>query len=48
MGRRQFCEAHNIDINKDKFTVAEFIKLTEHSFGSDVIRQLKETINGNN
>ena len=48
MGRRQFCEAHNIDINKDKFTVAEFIKLTESSFGGEVIRQLKETINGNN
>ena len=45
MGRLQFCKEHGINLNRDKFTVDEFISLTENSFGSEVIRQLKETIN---
>ena len=45
MGRRQFCSDRGIDIERDSFTVAEFIDMTLHSFGSDVIRQLKELYN---
>ena len=41
MGRRSFCQDHGIDVDNDTFTVAEFIGLTEHDYGGNVIRQLK-------
>ena len=41
MGREQFCSQHDIDIKKDEFTVAEFIALTENSYGKNVINKLK-------
>ena len=41
MGRDSFCSDNSIDLKKDKFTVAEFIKLTENSYGSEIIKQLK-------
>ena len=31
---------NNIDVKNDKMTVQEFIKLTQNSFGGDVIKQL--------
>jgi hypothetical protein len=40
MGRRSFCWDHGIDVDKDSFTVKEFIALTEDSYGGDVIKQL--------
>lgn len=40
-GRLSFCEQHDIDISKDRFTVDQFIELTKNEFGGDVIRQLK-------
>ena len=43
-GRLSFCEAHDIDLERDEFTMDEFIELTENSYGSDVIRKLKKAI----
>mgnify|MGYP000988279633 CR=1 FL=1 len=40
MGRDNFAEYNNIDVKNDKMTVQEFIKLTQNSFGGDVIKQL--------
>ena len=45
MGRRSFCRDHGIDVDNDTFTVAEFVRLTEHDYGSNVIRQLKDRLN---
>lgn len=44
MGRKSFAKDHNIDLENDKFTVQEFIKITERSYGSSVILQLKERL----
>lgn len=40
MGRRSFARDHGIDIDKDEFTVNEFIRLTENSYGGATIRKL--------
>lgn len=45
MGREQFCRENNIDVEKDSFTVEEFVKLTANSYGGEIIRQLKESYN---
>ena len=42
MGRNMFVEEHGIDLNSDMFTVAEFVKLCETSYGSEIIRKLME------
>lgn len=42
MGRRKFAEEHGIDLEKDTMTVEEFIKLTENTYGGEIIRKLKE------
>lgn len=42
-GREQFCRENNIDIEKDSFTVEEFIKLTATSYGGEIIRELKNS-----
>lgn len=39
-GRREFCEDHKIDIDKDLLTVNEFIALTVNEYGGDIITQL--------
>ena len=39
-GRQQFCESKGLDI-KDKYTIKQFISLTENAFGSDEIKKLK-------
>lgn len=44
-GRRNFCQERGIDIDKDYLTITDFIRLTENSYGSDVIKLLKEKIN---
>ena len=44
MGRKAFAKDHNIDIENDTMTVAEFIKLTRNSFGGSIIQQLEETL----
>ena len=42
MGRKQFARDHNIDIEHDKITVEEFIKLTENAYGGETIKKLRE------
>ena len=44
-GRNMFAKEHDIDVEHDEFTVCEFIALTENSYGSEVIKQLKESYN---
>ena len=41
-GRREFATSHNIDVEKGKMTVKEFIDLTINSYGSEVIHRLKD------
>ena len=43
MGRREFAASHGFKVTEDELlTVEEFIKLTENSYGSGVIRKLEE------
>lgn len=42
MGRRQFAENHNIDIENGVMTAAEFLQLTKDAYGGEVIRQIME------
>ncbi len=44
MGRRSFARDHNIDLDKDEFTVNEFIMLTENSYGGATIKKLRHGI----
>ncbi|MBR4406430.1 MAG: hypothetical protein IKT30_08655, partial [Bacteroidaceae bacterium] len=44
MGRQQFCWEHGINVEKDSFTVQEFINLTLNAYGGGVIKQLKKKI----
>ena len=41
MGRDEFCKAHDIDLEK-KYTVRYFLNITKNSFGSDVIKLIRE------
>lgn len=41
MGRREFAKEHNIDIENGEMTVAEFVRLTRDSYGSEIIRDLE-------
>lgn len=43
-GRKSFCSDKGLDVNA-KYTVREFISLTENAFGSDVIIKLKQSRN---
>lgn len=40
MGRKAFCESHDINLDKDSFTVYEFMEMTIDDYGGDVIRRL--------
>ena len=42
MGRKQFARDNGIDIEKDSFTIREFINLTKSAYGSDSIHKLAE------
>jgi hypothetical protein len=42
LGRESFVRNHNIDLENDVFTVAEFIALTENEYGGEIIKRLKE------
>lgn len=42
MGRKSFAKNHGINIDTDKFTVQEFIKITENDYGGTIIKQLKK------
>jgi len=41
-GRQQFCKEHELDVNK-KYTIIQFIELTENAFGGNIIKMLKES-----
>ena len=41
-GRDAFARDNGINVDKDSFTVREFIRLTCNSYGSDAIRKLAE------
>ncbi|MBQ1485265.1 MAG: hypothetical protein IIZ44_02285 [Muribaculaceae bacterium] len=45
MGRKQWCRDHNIDVDKDTFTVTEFIALTKNAFGGSTIKKLTQLYN---
>ena len=45
-GRNHFAREHGIDIDKDSFTVREFISLTCKSYGSDAILKLSAAYGG--
>jgi len=40
MGRKSFARDHCINLDKDEFTVNEFIELTKNSYGGETIRKL--------
>ena len=48
MGRTQWCQQHEIDIEKDTFTVRRFIELTKDSYGGNTIKQLLKLYNNDN
>ena len=44
MGRKAFASDHNIDLDNDKMTVEEFIKLTKNSFEGQIIKMCEERL----
>ena len=44
MGREQFCQEHNLDYKNGKYTVNEFIELTKDAYGSEIIKQLRDSM----
>jgi hypothetical protein len=44
MGREQFCREHNLDYKNGKYTVNEFIELTKDAYGSEIIKQLRDSM----
>lgn len=43
-GRDEFCKAHDVDLTK-KYTVRYFLDITDESYGSDVIKLIREAYN---
>lgn len=43
-GRNHFVKENDIDLDKDMFTVREFIEMTENSFGGEIIKKLKQKL----
>ena len=41
-GRESFCNERGINVEKDNFTVIEFVNLTKNSYGSEVINKILE------
>ena len=42
MGRDEFCKAHNVDLEK-MYSVRYFLDLTKGSYGSNIIKQVRES-----
>lgn len=42
MGRDEFCKAHDVDLTK-KYTVRYFLEITENSYGSGIIKQVRDS-----
>lgn len=45
MGRDMFVKNGGYDLEKDMFTVKEFIDITQNEYGGDIIKQLEDEIN---
>lgn len=45
MGRDMFVKNGGYDLEKDMFTVKEFIDITRNEYGGDIIKQLEDKIN---
>ena len=43
-GRNAFVKNHGIDIENEMYTVKEFIDITKHDFGGEIIQQLEERL----
>ena len=41
-GRNSFCKNHGIDLETGMYSVNEFIEITKHDFGGDIIHQIEE------
>ena len=39
-GRESFCKQYGIDLDKDMFTIHDFVELTKDSYGGDIIKRL--------
>ena len=39
-GREAFCKDKGIDVDKDRFTIYEFIEITKNSYGGEIIKAL--------
>ena len=48
IGRRSFAKEHNINIDRDSFTVVEFIELVKNSYGKSIIQELEKAIDNQN
>ena len=44
MGRNSFVKNNDIDLEKDSFTVIEFIEMTKNEYGGEIIRQLESRL----
>ena len=42
MGRNHFVKQHGIDLDKDMYTVQEFIDMTKDDYGGDIILKIQE------
>ena len=43
-GRDQFAREHGIDLEKDEFTVKEFVELTKNSYGGEIIKEIERRL----
>lgn len=39
-GREAFCRSHGIDLEKDFFTIDQFVRMTKDSYGGDIVKKL--------
>ena len=39
-GREIFCKNHNISLDKDKFTIPQFVELTKNEYGGSIIQKI--------
>lgn len=44
MGRKSFARDHGIDLENGLYTVEEFVEITRHAYGGEIIEKLKERI----
>lgn len=39
-GREAFCRSHGIDLEKDFYTIDQFVRMTKDSYGGDIVEKL--------